>query len=713
MMPDLPLPKPTTPPNAQAKPQNVGTNPVKPAQNSGQSVPPKTEMKPPAVVTALSSVASNQLPKQSQSLSPQSGPIVASAPKAQTPVSAPITSSTKPGLAQPGDALKSFQNNTPVANNSLDNKNPAVSPPLTEGPSPQVGLSETGGRVVPPPTASVPPLPSPSAPASTTISISPQPQSAQSSTIQSPTVPQPTAAMASPPPTPSAQFGVGQPAPLPPSPARTLPMAPAAPPLTAAPSMGQPNTSQSAPVQPAQPKKSPLRFLPLIIGAVVLLGSLLWVGMNFLSGSSAPEPTPDGPVAGDPSYFENGDPNQQASGQVTTIEYWGLWEPKDVMDSIFQEFQTANPNIVVQYTAQSHRDYRERLQAAIASNTGPDVFRFHASWAPMLIRELAPIPSSVLTLSDFEAAFYPVAKSQLLVNNSLVGVPVMYEGLVLYYNKEIFATAGLDPPRTWVDLRNAATSLTIIEGSQIKRAGVALGNSTNVDHFSDIVALLMLQNGAKLEEPNSAETRDALLFYTNFVTKDRVWNDAMPTSTVAFARGDVAMMIAPSWRAFEVQAINPSLQFETVPAPQLSENRIAWANYWAEGVNAFSEKQEQAWKLLQYLSSSEVQKKLYSAQAQVRSFGEPYARKELADELATQPVVAALLQDAPYATGWYMSSFTHDNGINDQIIRYYGDAITAVVAGGEIQSILSTLSSGVQQVLVQYNLMAPPAQTEI
>lgn len=489
------------------------------------------------------------------------------------------------------------------------------------------------------------------------------------------------------------------------------------------PPVGSPKSSPVPPTPAlAKPKKSLLKFLPLIIGGAIVLLLVLFGVSRLLGGSnnsagSATSPTggstPNSNTGADQPNAGTGTNGGQAAGEPVSLEYWGLWEPKEVMEPILKEFETQNPGITVQYVSQSYKDYRERLQTSIVSKTGPDVFRFHASWSPMLARELSPLPSSVLTASDFESVFYPVARAQLTVNNSIVGVPVMYDGLVLYYNKDIFQNAGLQPPKTWSELRQYAITLTDTQDGQIRRGGVALGTSTNVEHFSDILALLMLQNGATLEDPSSAEARDALLFYTNFATKDRVWSDVLPSSTVAFARGDVAMMLAPSWRVFEIQAINPDLHFATSTVPQLSDTRVAWASYWAEGVNALSDHQAESWKLIQYLSSSSVQKELYAAQAQVRSFGEPYARKDLADELGGQPLVAPLFQDAPYAKGWYMSSFTHDNGLNDQIIKYYADAVTAVGAGDDAQVALSTVTQGVQQVLSQYNLLSPSSQSAI
>ncbi|MDQ3009055.1 MAG: sugar ABC transporter substrate-binding protein [bacterium] len=397
-------------------------------------------------------------------------------------------------------------------------------------------------------------------------------------------------------------------------------------------------------------------------------------------------------------------------GQQTTLTYWGLWEPTEVLSEVFRQYEQANPGVTVNYVKQSHLDYRERLQTAIASGSGPDLFRFHATWVPMLQSEFAPLPNTTYTAAEYRDTFYPVATEQLSVNGQLVGVPLMYEGLGLYYNKEMLRNAGVQPPTTWAELRTLASQLTVRSGDTVQRGGLAIGNATNVEHFSDIVGLLMLQNGADPADPTSPEARDAMLFYTNFMKTDKVWSDQLPSSTVAFARGDVAMMFAPSWRAHEVKAQNPNLEFGIARLPKLGESDIAWASYWAEGVNARSGNKDAAWNLIKYMSSPDVMKQLYSNQSEVRAFGELYSRKELAPELVSNEYAAAYLSDAPTAKGWYLSSFTHDNGINDQLIKYYRDAITAINSGKTIQETLETVDLGTQQVLRQYGVPTAPAQ---
>lgn len=483
------------------------------------------------------------------------------------------------------------------------------------------------------------------------------------------------------------------------------------PPVLSNSSQGQSTPPANSPQKPnsqaqfATPSKSVLRFLPFILGGLAVLGVLMFVVSKLFGGSGTTSVANNTSSSSQPSTNTTTTSRTEVPATQTTLQYWGLWEPSDVMKEVISEFEAKNPTIKVSYTQQSHRDYRERLLTAIQNGTGPDLFRFHGSWVPMLKSVLDPIPASVVSASNFQEDYYKIATDQLVVSGQYVGLPLMYDGLVLYYNEDILATANVTPPKTWPELRSLAVKLTVNSSSGIQRGGLAIGNASNVEHFSDILATLILQNGGNFADPSSVETRDALLFYTNFVLKDKVWDEKLPSSTVAFARGDVAMMFAPSWRAHEIKALNPALKFKTQVLPQLSsDERISWGTYWAEGINAQSKNKQAAATFLAYLNSDEVLERFYSSASKVRAFGEPYAKVSLAEKLSADPVVSAVLEDAPYARSWYLSSFTHDNGINDQMIGYYKTAIESLIEGEKIDIVQTALSDGVTQVLKQYGI---------
>jgi ABC-type glycerol-3-phosphate transport system substrate-binding protein len=449
---------------------------------------------------------------------------------------------------------------------------------------------------------------------------------------------------------------------------------------------------------PGNKKKLPL---PAIIagGVVVVLLLVLLITRVFSSSDSKSDSKTSDSA------------NKVNVSQPVSLTYWGLWEDSQIIEEVIADFEAENPNVTIDYRKQSHIDYRERLQQAIESGNGPDIFRFHANWGVMLADYLAAMPSNIMTASEYQQTFYPVAYQQLQSNGQIFGIPLMYDGLALLYNKEMLKTANISVPSTWSELLEAADQLTVPSNTSertatnITRGGLAAGNAGNVDHFSDILALLILQNGGDPADPTRGFAKDALTFYTNFVSKYRVWSDRLPNSTVAFAREEVAMIFAPSWRIHDIQNLNPDLDFGVTTVPQLdTANPVAWSSFWAEGVSDSSKNKEVAWAFLKYLSSPEVLRKFYADASTIRAFGEIYPRQDMAAELETDELLAPFLEDAQIADTWYLASFTHDNGVNDQMIQYYEEAVNDVLAGDDVETALETTADGVDEVLTKYGV---------
>lgn len=397
------------------------------------------------------------------------------------------------------------------------------------------------------------------------------------------------------------------------------------------------------------------------------------------------------------------------TSKSATLTYWGLWEEDNVLAGIIADYEKNHPSIKINYVRQSATDYREHLQSFLAQGKGPDIFRFHNTWVPMLKNELSPVPATVFDASTFSSTFYPTANNDLKSGGVYLGVPLEIDGLAFFVNDDLLKAAGKTAPTTWDDLRKLALALRVPQDTSqpIQIAGVALGRTENVDHWSDILALMMLQNGVDLNNPQGNLAEDALTYFTLFSSVDHVWDETLPSSTTAFANGKVAMYFGPSWKIFEIKKINPNLNFKVLPVPQLPGSNVTWASYWAEGVAKRSKNQAAAWDFLKYLSSKETMQKLYQASSQTRLFGEPYSRVELGALVKSDPYVGAYIQEAPNAKSWYLASQTFDNGINDKMIKYFGDAVNAVNQGKTAKEALETVSKGVAQVLAQYGLSSP------
>lgn len=404
----------------------------------------------------------------------------------------------------------------------------------------------------------------------------------------------------------------------------------------------------------------------------------------------------------------------RTANTAVELTWWGLWEDEALVRPVIEKYESENPNVNITYVKQAKEDYRERLTNAIIRGDGPDIFRYHNTWVPMFSEYLAPLPSSVMSPSSYTQTFYPVATNDLAVGTNIYGIPLEYDGLVMFVNNEHFENAGIAAPDNWDKIREVARQLTIKdEEDAILQSGIALGTVENVDHWEEIVALMMLQNGADPAKPNNELAQDALVFYTLFNTQDEVWDETMPPSTVAFANGLVSMYIAPSWRAFNIKETNPTLDFKAVVLPQLpketgTEPDVSYATYWVEGVSSKSANKEAAWQFLKFASEEENLQQLYSTASQTRAFGEPYSRIDMRELLLDDPYLGALMSQAGDAKSWYLASRTYDGttGINSQVSEYYKDAVNSLLAEESPEEVTLTLEQGLQQVLSRYNLIS-------
>ncbi len=366
--------------------------------------------------------------------------------------------------------------------------------------------------------------------------------------------------------------------------------------------------------------------------------------------------------------------------EKVTLSYWNVFEPQENSKELIDEYQTKNPNVTINYTRKSLKDYRQQVEARIGQANGPDIIRYHNSWLPELKGALATTPQATVDALNYDKTFYPVAVQDLQVGRGYYGIPLMYDGLELYYNKAIFQSRGiLKPPTEWGDVIETAKKVKSPATGKLDIAGIAMGTTVNVDYWPDIFTLLMLQNNASLLNP--AQTREntetAINFYRAQIKDNNLWNESFPNSTEAFAQGKVAMIFGISWTAFEIQQKNPSLEFAAVPVPQLPGSKLGVASYWVEGVanNISKSKQDEAWKFLTYLAQKENMQRVHAIQAKNRLFGEPYSRIDLKDELENNEYLAAILDNAQEAKSFYMSDRTFGGGINDELKDNYASLI--------------------------------------
>lgn len=440
----------------------------------------------------------------------------------------------------------------------------------------------------------------------------------------------------------------------------------------------------SSPEKPSQgPNKLKLfRLLFAGIGILVSLVVLLFV-VQFLSSVFHPS----------------------SSSSKVTLVYWGLWEDANTMQASISEFETQHPNITIAYEKQDPKQYTQRLLTHMQQGDGPDIFRYHSSWLPLLKGDLAPIPTSVISKQDVQNSFYPVVRNDLVKNGALYGIPLEVDTLSLFVNNALLKNANVQVPTTWDAFTSDARALTVKDANgKIKIAGAALGTYDNITHAPDILSALMLQNGVNLQTITpSGNAADAITFYTSFATgESNVWDSTLDPSMLAFAKGNLAMYFGYSWDVFMIKASNPNLDFSIYPIPHLPGRNTTTASYWVEGVSAKSQHQKEALEFMHFLAQKSTEATLYTEESKTRLFGEPYAHSDLGATLKNTPLVYPFVEQATDAISSFFAGETDDATLNGQMNGYLGNAIRSVLNGTSAQSAVDTLTQGVQQVEKQY-----------
>lgn len=391
-----------------------------------------------------------------------------------------------------------------------------------------------------------------------------------------------------------------------------------------------------------------------------------------------------------------------------SLIYWGLWEDKEIIQPLIDQYQQKNPIVKISYQKMNPQSYREKLVVRSKNNQGPDIFRFHNTWVPEIKEVLAPIPSSIMNNAEFEKTFYKVHQRDLKVGNYYYGLPLEIDGLVLIYNENLLKKAGiLTVPSTWDEITDIVPRLTVkdIQGNLIT-SGIAMGTTSNIEHFSDIFALLLIQNGGSIDKLDQQEAVGALEIYRKFAEAPQgYWNDEMPNSINAFIQEKVAMIIVPSWEALTIKTANPEIAMKIVTVPAVpGASAISIANYWVEGVSRFSKNQIEAWRFLRYLTEKDNLTKLYEIESRLRPFGEPYSRVDLAPILSQNQYLGAVIKQANDFVSVPLISRTYDNGLNDELIKYLENAINSTVQGVTYSEALKTAKEGVTQIFTKYNI---------
>lgn len=388
-----------------------------------------------------------------------------------------------------------------------------------------------------------------------------------------------------------------------------------------------------------------------------------------------------------------------------------------LMDGFAADFTKANPDIkVTPVFAGGYADIYKAVQTQISGGSSKvDVAIFLSTDMYSLIDNdyVVPLDDFIKNTKDGDAYlkdFYPAFLANSQTDGQTWGIPFQRSTPVLYYNKDLFKAAGLDPetsPKTWADMLAYAHKLTKSDGSQWGIEipsdgfpywlfqGFAISNGQNI-----------VGDAADKVYFNTPSTVEALQYFVDLSNKESVepkgiinWNDT-PTD---FISGRAAMIYHTTGSLTNILN-NAKFPVGVGFLPQGKKGYGAPTG----GGNLYiiktspADHQQAAWKWIQYLSSPDVEAQWTIGTGYIAPRQSAWDTKALKDLIAAKPQYGVARDQLQYAA---KELATHQ-GTDVQHIM--GQAIQAALTGQKTpQQALDDAQKAAETLLAQY---ATPAK---
>lgn len=267
---------------------------------------------------------------------------------------------------------------------------------------------------------------------------------------------------------------------------------------------------------------------------------------------------------------------------------WGT-VPAFTVNEVVRNINLVSTVVEVTYVEKSRATFEDEFVNAIAEGSGPDAVLISDDMLYAQRNKLQPIPFSVLSERAYIDTFIDGAKI-FIDEKGILGVPFSVDPLVMYYNRDIFANAGVaKAPTTWAEMGDMGPSIIQrTDTSTIIRALAPLGEYENVNNAKEIITTLLFQAGNPITVKNKSTNTvfsvldnsgnkitspaEAIInFYTSFADPLKqlyTWNRSLPNSRDAFLAGKLALYFGYSSELQKLQDKNPNLNFDVALMPK-------------------------------------------------------------------------------------------------------------------------------------------------
>jgi multiple sugar transport system substrate-binding protein len=315
--------------------------------------------------------------------------------------------------------------------------------------------------------------------------------------------------------------------------------------------------------------------------------------------------------------------------------FWQFF-PAEQVQPLLDEFQKQNPDVTVQMEQLTWQSGLEKITAAVAGGTVPDLCELGSTWFPRFATQgaLADWTDSTGAIES-QFTLWELARS----NGRTYGMPWMVGTRALFWNKTLFAHAGLDTnhaPSTWPELLEATRRVQAL-GNGVAGYGVNAGERYIL--FKKYMPYAWSNGGELLSADgkraafDSPANVEALELYLALAKHGRT--DRQDQLDEAFLQGKLGAQISGAWLFRKIPTQAPDLAYGVALIPKPAADHGTHASFaGGEILVSFSASKNPngAFRLARFLASKEAALALAKANkavqpAAVGAVDDPYYRE--------------------------------------------------------------------------------------
>ncbi|MDR1824710.1 MAG: extracellular solute-binding protein [Bifidobacteriaceae bacterium] len=339
--------------------------------------------------------------------------------------------------------------------------------------------------------------------------------------------------------------------------------------------------------------------------------------------TSGGEATSGGDTTSGDDTTSGGDTDQQTSGEAVELSLWMLTQDGSQgtgIETIISGFEAANPGITIKLETRETDEHKDAMRQAAGTPAEPDLYFY---WeGPGLGGELVDQGVSLDLTSYYQQYGWDARFSEAVLANitqygGYHGVPWTIQGEALYYNKDLFAQAGIDAlPTNYDELVAAADKLVAAGITPISVGGTVNWHVMRVlDSFIEAECGAETGNALNTLQASWADTPCVTEVFTDLKTwGDKYFNEGYMgidnnQASDLFYMEVSAMQLEGTW--FDAQIVDGGLDPEKVgilPFPTGTGRLYGFGE--ALYIGAQSKHPDEAAKFLDYMSSTSTQEQV-------------------------------------------------------------------------------------------------------